>query len=192
MLACMHPALFYLPGERLSLTELCAARIDGHVIELGEGYMPADSVEGASARARGIAVLVPAGAAVMGPSAAWIHGAGDAPPLQHHLQRAGTRRLRMRTDPRVVFHDTALPAVHHVLIAGVVVSDAARTLLDLARMSPDDPACARWARALVAVRPDLVDAARALLTASGRFPGKVRAAALLVEFGARGQEDVTR
>ena len=98
----------------------------------------------------------------------------------------------MRTDPRMVFHDTVLPAVHHDLIAGVIVSDAARTLLDLARMSPDDPACAHWARELVAVRPDLVDAARTLLMASGRFPGKVRAAALLAGFGARGQDDVTR
>lgn len=181
MLTCMHPALFYLPGEKLSLPELCSARLDGHVVELGEGFMPSDTVEGPSARARGIAPLVRRGTAVMGPSAAWIHGAGDAPPVRHHFQRAVRRRLRVAFDRRIVFHDIVLPESSQVTIGSLIVADAARTLCDLARMSPVYPEFTRWARALAAVHPDACALARALLHATGRVPGKAHGLALLAE-----------
>ena len=54
----MHPAFLYLPGERLTIPELSAARIDGHLVDLGEGYIPADLIESPSARAAAIAALV--------------------------------------------------------------------------------------------------------------------------------------
>ncbi|MGB3375372.1 MAG: hypothetical protein WBA87_09550, partial [Microbacterium sp.] len=65
----MHPALFYRPGDRLSAVELSAARLDGHVIEIGEGYMPMDTVEGADARATSVADLIPVNTAACGPTA---------------------------------------------------------------------------------------------------------------------------
>ena len=180
----MHPALFYLPGEKLSLAELCAARIDGHVVELGEGYTPADTVEGPAARARGIAALVPAGTAVMGPSAAWIHGAGDAPPARHHIQRAVPHRLRVGAEPRVVYHDMLLPEPDQVTVGPLVVSDATRTLCDLARMSPGAPDFAWWAHRLAETQPHVVAPAARLLASAGRVPGKVRGLALLAELAA--------
>ena len=54
----MHPALFYLPGDRLMQPELSAARLDGHVVEMGEGYIPADVVEGPEARAAALRSLI--------------------------------------------------------------------------------------------------------------------------------------
>ncbi|MBS1698095.1 MAG: SAM-dependent methyltransferase, partial [Actinobacteria bacterium] len=92
----MHGPFLHLPGERLSLTELSAARLDGDVVELGEAYAPADLVETAVLRAASLAPLTHGirGAAFAGMSAAWIHGAGDAPPEVHELQSATGRRLR--------------------------------------------------------------------------------------------------
>lgn len=72
----MHPALLYLPGTRLSLPELTAARLDGHVVELGDAYVPADTVEGVDARAASVAAGIPDRMGACGPTAAWIHGAG--------------------------------------------------------------------------------------------------------------------
>ena len=41
----MTGPFLYFPHDRLSPAELSAARLDGHVVELGEGYIPADAVE---------------------------------------------------------------------------------------------------------------------------------------------------
>lgn len=136
----MHPAFLYLPGDRLSVSELSAARIDSHVVEAGEGYIPADLVEGADTRAGSLGVLVVAGFALVGPSAAWVHGAGSTPPPRHHLRRAVERRQRPRPDRRLIVHDARLPPEDLCLLAGVPVSTAARTMADLALSLHRDPA----------------------------------------------------
>lgn len=180
----MHPALFYTPGERLSLPELCAARLDGHLVELGEGFTPADTVEDAASRAHSVAALIPPGTAPFGPSAAWIHGAGDRPPALHHLQRASSRRMRIAAVPRIVFHDIVVGAQDRVLIGPLIVPDAAHTLYDLARLSSGHSDFAYWARALALVRPDIVDAARSRLSGTGIRPGVRHGGRLLDECAA--------
>ena len=54
--ACGHSAVMsspflYFADERLSPAELSAARLDGHLVELGEAYIPADAVETRGLRA---------------------------------------------------------------------------------------------------------------------------------------------
>ncbi|MBS1907155.1 MAG: SAM-dependent methyltransferase, partial [Actinobacteria bacterium] len=100
----MRGAFLHLPGDRLSLPELTAARLDGDVVELGEAYAPADLVETPALRAAALAPLVQGmqNAAFAGMSAAWIHGAGDAPPELHELQSATGRRLRAPGSRRVL------------------------------------------------------------------------------------------
>lgn len=180
----MHSALFYFPGERLSLSELCAARLDGHLVEVGDAYMPADTVEGPSARATAVAGFIPEGTAAMGPTAAWIHGAGDGPPTTHHVQRAVPRRVRVPHLPRRRFHDIPLAADDGQLIGPVLVTTPVRTLCDLARLSPTHPSFTQWARALAALDPSLATAARVSLSDRGRVPGKRHGLALLSELGA--------
>ena len=80
----MHPSLLYLPGAPLSLPELTAARIDGLLIEVGDGYMPPDIPEGPAARLASLAPILSPGYAASGPTAAWVHGVGDGPPRCHH------------------------------------------------------------------------------------------------------------
>lgn len=193
----MHPALFYLPGRRLSHSELSAARLDGLVFEVGEGYMPADIVEGADARATAVASLFRRGLAASGPSAAWIHGAGDAPPARHHAHRSGPRRVRMPADSRLLLHDTPVPAAELTSIAGVAVTTPARTLADLAVAIARHPDLGRWATSLAAIAPGATAAAIALIENRARMPGRRSALDRLRRLcctpgAGEGQDEVTR
>lgn len=167
----MHPALLFIPGGRLSLSELSAARLDGHVIEIGDAYIPADLVESTDVRASSVAALVRAGTAASGPTAAWIHGAGDTPPSVHHVQRATIRRVRPRLSHRLVFHDTPLAAGDVVRSGGIEVATASRTLLDLVLRVHRDPSLLVWARRLADAMPLLVAETAHAVDALDRVPG---------------------
>lgn len=167
----MHPAFLYLPGGRLSGAELSAARIDGHVFDIGDAYVPADLVESADVRASAIAPLVRAGTAASGPTAAWIHGAGDSPPAVHHVKRSVDRRLRPHTSSRLVFHDTLLPASDWQLIGGIAVSTPTRTMIDLATGLHRDPRVLPWMIRLTEILPGLPGQAASELRALRRVPG---------------------
>ncbi|MGM1016347.1 MAG: SAM-dependent methyltransferase [Actinomycetota bacterium] len=184
----MHRMLFYPVGERLSASELSAARLDGVLFEVGEGYMPADTVEGASARATSLGVFVGPGVALCGPSAAWVHGAGDSPPARHHVQRSVTRRLRLSLPARVRFHEPAVAPNEVLSIAGVAVVEPVRTLVDLALGAHRHVDYALWTRHLVVRSPDLVAPALSALEQRQRTPGKREGITLLTTT----YEDVTR
>lgn len=175
----VHPALFYRPGDRLSLAELGAARLDGHLIEIGEGYMPMDTVEGADARATGIADIVPPKTAACGPTAAWIHGAGDAPPALHHVRRTSSTRLRSATTSRVLYHESRAAPDSVQTIAGVsviaVLPTAMELLFDAALGHAESP----WLRALLLVQPGLLSEVRACLERTPRRPGRRGAVRLI-------------
>lgn len=181
----MHPAFLFLPGVRLSPAELSAARIDGHVVELGEAYVPADLVETADLRARTLAALVRPGTAASGPTAAWIHGAGDAPPSVHHVKRAVDRRIRPQTNGRLVFHDTLLAASDQQVIGGIAVSTPVRTLFDLATTLHRDPRVLPWMDHLAGVLPGLAADAAAAVRSLNRVPGSRAGLAALERLAVR-------
>lgn len=194
----MHSLFLHLPGDRLSRAELCAARLDGDVVELGEAYAPTDLVETSVLRAASLAPLVLGlpDAAFVGMSAAWIHGAGDAPPRLHELQSATLRRLRAPSTRRIVVHDPPLDAVDVQRIAGLAVSTPERTLIDLVRWPATVPERRVWAIGLARTDPALVALAAARLTRIGRGPGRQRTeqflALLLADQEKGGQDEVTR
>lgn len=175
----MHPAFLYLPGERLTLPELTAARLDGDVVDIGEAYVPADLIESADVRAASIAAIVQPGTAACGPSAVWVHGACDAPPNPHHLRRAVPRRIRAVQSPRVRYHDTPLPSEDLVLIGGISVTSPERTMIDLALGGHRDPALDRWLHVLAAHDPTLIGIARDRIRSLQRVPGSRRAREIL-------------
>jgi hypothetical protein len=181
----VHPAFLYLPGDRLSLSELSAARLDGDVIELGEAYIPADLVEGPALRARAVAGLIPAGTAASGPTAAWIHGAGAEPPARHHVRRTAARRLRQGHDLRIVYHDRRVDAAELDVHGGVAVTAPARTMGDLLLGIGRDPQLVHWARLLAVTVPESVQGAGREITALARVPGRRTALAVLAELGFR-------
>ncbi|MFT4260126.1 hypothetical protein [Microbacterium sp.] len=167
----MHPAFLYLPGRRLSISELSAARIDGDVVELGELYVPADLVEGATLRAHAVLPMMPPGTAAAGPTAAWIHGAGDAPPTRHHVQRTTPHRPRVARHRRLVYHDRCLAAEDVVILSGVAVTTPERTLCDMLLASGRDPGLEPWIRGLAVIAPSTVEYAGLALNTRRRVPG---------------------
>ncbi|UNK72441.1 SAM-dependent methyltransferase [Microbacterium sp. H1-D42] len=187
----MHPALFYRPGERLSLSELGAARLDGQVTEVGEGFMPIDTVEDPAARAMSIAALLPERTAASGPTAAWVHGAGDRPPGVHHATRNSPSRLRAHSSARVVYHDRCLAADEVEMIGPVAVTTRLATavtlLFDLAREGGDE----KWLRDLLSTSPGLGDAMRTHVASIAHRPGSRKAKQLLAEL-LSDQDVVTR
>jgi hypothetical protein len=167
----MHPALLYVPGRRLSLSELSAARLDGHVVELGDAYIPADLSESADVRASSIARLVRPGTAAAGPTAAWVHGAGDAPPAVHHIRRSVPRRVRPQLTNRVIFHDGPLSEGEIVRLGDIDVSTPLRTMLDLATGVHRDPRLREWIEHLAYAHPSLVAESIDAMADWNRVPG---------------------
>lgn len=183
--------LVFLPGEALSLPELCSARLDGLLHELGEGFVVADVPESPALRARAIAPLLVPGFAVSGPSAAWVHGVADAPPVRHHIQRFAPRRRRPRSDPRVVAHETAVSRGDVDRPGDVPVVSPVRTLVDLALALTRHPEHRHWLQALAYADRAWPHRARESLRVRQRVPGKAVALRAL-EALADGQEEVTR
>lgn len=181
----MHPAFLYLPGDRLSPAELSAARIDGHVVEVGDAYIPADLVEGPDVRASAVAALIRPGTAACAQTAAWIHGAGDRPPAVHHARRCVERRLRPATNARLIFHDTVLPAADIRSIGGIAVTTPARTMLDLATMLHRDPRVLPWMDRLALALPDTPATAADVLRELRRVPGSRAGLAALERLAVR-------
>lgn len=177
----VRSVLFYQPGDRLSLPELNAARLDGIVVEVGEGFIPCDTIETADTRAIGIAELVPAHMAACGPSAAWIHGAGDEPPRIHHVRRTKSARMRVAVSPRVRYHERRAAPADVQFIAGVTVTTPVATALELlfaaALANVDDP----WLSALLLASPGLINEVRAQLDSAPRRPGRRRARSIMME-----------
>lgn len=181
----MHPAFVFLAGRRLSAAELSAARIDGHLVELGDAYVPADLVEGRHTRAASVAHLVQEGAAASGPTAAWIHGARDAAPVRHHLSRAVPRRIRPVAHRRLVFHDSPVPPADVEQIDVIAVTTVERTFVDLALALHRAPALAAWLSALAVVEEGGAAAAAQRIRSLSRVPGARRAVAALDELAIR-------
>lgn len=185
----MASPFLYFADDRLSRAELSAACLDGHLVELGDAYIPADAVETAALRAGSLARLLGASLAATHLTAAWIHGALPWPPARHTVQRAVGRRLHIVPDHRIVYRDLAVPAEDLHSVGGVLVTTPVRTLVDLARHG--DPAHARALRLLAAQHPDSVVAAIERLRA-GTLPHKRAALKLLRTLPAAGQDEVTR
>ena len=123
----------YLPDDRLSRTELMAARLDGHVVEVGDAYMPADAIETRELRAGSLRAAVGTQLALTHESAAWVHGEIDDPPERHSVQRRTQTRLHHVLDHRLRYRDLQLPAEDAMMLGGVAVSTPTRTLVDLIR-----------------------------------------------------------
>lgn len=188
----MHPALLYRPGERLSLPELAAARLDGHVVEVGTAYMPADTVEGADARASSIRLDIPARLGVCGPTAAWVHGAGTAPPPVHHVRRITEGRFRPGRPYDVILHEPGMDAADASEIAGLTVSSPISTGIELALSASTDPNYERWLRDLLMLFPGLGELLRDRIPALSRRPGRKQATILLTRLVGDDQDVVTR
>jgi hypothetical protein len=186
----MPSPFLYFAGDRLSGAELSAARLDGHVVELGEGYIPADAVETSALRGGSLIGLLGASLAATHLSAAWVHGALPQPPSRHTVQRAVPRRIHQVVDRRLVYRDLQVAGADLIRVGGALVTTPERTLADLARIADD--LHARAALLLSDAEPGLAARATAWLEQHRSLPGKRAALAFLRGLAVRDQEEVTR
>jgi len=189
----MASPFLYFADDRLSRAELTAACLDGHLVELGDAYIPADAVETAALRAGALTRLLGDTLAATHLTAAWIHGGLPQPPARHTVQRGVAHRLHVTPDRHVVYRDVAVPAADLEVIGGVRVTTPVRTMIDLARTT--DAAHARAAGLLGISHPGAVEPAIVRLE-RGTLPHKNVALRVLRAVAADllrcCQEDVTR
>ncbi|MEZ3160252.1 type IV toxin-antitoxin system AbiEi family antitoxin [Microbacterium sp. BWT-B31] len=185
----MPSPFLYFPDERLSPAELSAACLDGHLVGLGDAYIPADAVETAALRAGSLGSTLGDTLAATHLSAAWIHGALHEPPARHTVQRAVARRLHPILGRHLVYRDLSVDPADLVRIGGCLVTTPARTLADLVRIG--DLLHDRAAHSVSRLQPHLADEALAWYLEHPRMPGKRRAIALLEQL-CQGQDEVTR
>jgi len=179
----------YFADDRLSRAELTAACLDGHLVALGDAYMPADAIETAALRAGSLVRTLGDTLAATHLSAAWVHGALPLPPRRHTVQRAVSRRLHVMPDRHLVYRDLAVASDDLQVIGGALVTTPERTLADLARVA--DVEHVHAARLLAGMDPDAASRAIARLE-SGVLPHKRTALACLRAIASEVQEDVTR
>jgi hypothetical protein len=122
--------------DALELGRLCEERLVRRV--LGDVHVAVDhpddlAVRAAAARAVLPRRLIAAGAAVSGPSAAWLHAGGPAPEALHVTLAAGHGRSAA---PFVVVHEGRLVPGDVVDVDGVPVTVPERTAADVARLLP--------------------------------------------------------
>ncbi|WP_402842738.1 type IV toxin-antitoxin system AbiEi family antitoxin [Microbacterium sp. GXS0129] len=173
------PRFHYFPGDDLSTAELSAACLDGHLVAVGEGYIPADVPETSWMRARSLAPVLGSDLAATLRTAAWVHGVIDTPPVRLEVQRRSARRGKIIPSRRLSYRDVRIPSADLDMFGDVAVSSVARTIADLAREAPEDPAFT----ALVAEYPSALHAAVTWLDTHAHRPG-IRAARALLRHAA--------
>lgn len=191
----MPSPFLYFAGERLSLTELASARLDGDLVEVGDAYMPTDAVETVELRAASLRASVPDAVAVTRQSAAWVHGATPDAPVRHTVQRRSSARPHHVLDPRLAYRDQLLEAEAVVCVAGLWTTTPERTLADLVRLLCAGEDVSSSVEALLAWRPGIAAAALRVLERGRAVHYKRPALAYLrarTEQAGDGQEEVTR
>lgn len=173
----MASPFLYFADDVLSAAELTAACLDGHLISLGEGFVPADTVETAALRAGSLAPLLGTSMAATLQSAAWVHGVLDEPPPRHDVQRISEKRLKEPVDRRFIYRDPQVPASDLLQIGGVAVTTLARTVADLARGT--DPDYAALLRRFVVADVAAVAAGAEWMRRVRRIPRRLQALAHL-------------
>jgi hypothetical protein len=180
----MRSPFLYFADGRLSPAELSAARLDGHLVELGDAYIPADAVETRELRAGSLQELLGDTLAATHLSAAWIHGGLHEPPVRHTVQRAVPRRLHHVIARRLHYRDLCVDPADLTLLCGVLVTSPERTLADLSRVA--DEAYAAAARLMADADPHLPARTIAWLQSRGALPNKRAALSVLGELAASG------
>lgn len=119
----------------LPLPELLAARLDGEVFALDDCFCPVDEVEQPSHRARAVHMGLSGRVIAEQLSAAWVWGAADRPPPVHQLCVATDARVMHSPAPWVSVREVVIEPAEIALVAGLQVTTALRTAIDIARFS---------------------------------------------------------
>jgi hypothetical protein len=128
----------------LPSAELGAAKLDGELFAVDEGWICGDEPDRVDLRASAVAALLPASGGterlvMMGMTAAWLHGATGAAPARHEVCVRPERRATLRLPRRFLLRELTMTDDEECLVGSLRVTTPVRTVFDLARRSsPDD------------------------------------------------------
>lgn len=175
-----HEVMARLPSvlgtDDLPLAELCAARIDGDLFAIDEGWAPVDEPDLPSLRAAVVALRVSRSLIIERLSAAWVHDALDAAPRTAQFCVPHRSRIAAIADRRVAIREVVLADDEVIDLGGVRCTTPARTAFDLLReTSLRDADSERIVARLLAPRPRLEGQIRDRLDRAKRMPHRTRA-----------------
>lgn len=119
-----------LPGS-----ELHAARLDGELYSVDEGFSPVDEIERPTTRAAALLPLVSSRAIAERRTAAWIWGAAPSAPERHEFCVSLGARVGRLTGARVALREVVIDDEDALDVGGLRVTTPLRTATDIARFS---------------------------------------------------------
>lgn len=175
-----------LDARDLPLAELQAARLDGEVFAIGEGFAPIDEQEQSRHRARSLATLMHPRFIAAQMTAAWVHGAVRHPPAVHQFHVSYSARARKPTSKRFTLREVVIGDGETTLLGGILVTEPMRTAVDLLRADADfDVSEAAAVRELLGLARLGPDECRAVIVGRHKLAGKQRALSRLEQLGSR-------
>jgi hypothetical protein len=165
----------------LPIAELCAARLDGEVFAIDDGWAPVDEPDLPAFRAAVVALRAPRALVIERLSAAWVHGALAAPPPVAQFCVPLSSRIAVIGDSRAAVREVRITPAEIVEFGAIRCTSIVRTGFDLLREpSFADDRVEQVVGALIAARPGLDAELRDRLDAAARMPHKSTALARLV------------
>ena len=169
-----------LDTHDLPLAELCAARLDGELVAIDDGWTPLDEPDLPALRAAVTALRAPRSLVIERMSAAWVHGALATPPPVAQFCVPISARIAVIADRRAVVREVRLGDDDVMRFGDVPCTTPVRTAFDLLRDTTLDEAAIIAAVAwLAALHPGLGPAVRDRFEAATRLPHKATAMARL-------------
>lgn len=170
----------------LPIAELCAARLDGEVFAIDDGWAPVDEPDLPAFRAAVVALRMPRPLVIERMSAAWVHGGLLVAPEIAQFCVPHSARIAVIGDRRAVVREVKLDDGDLVEFGGIRCTSVERTGFDLLRdPGSDDEGVESAVGALIATRPWLASRLRDRLDGAIRMPHKALALARLARAGRR-------
>lgn len=164
----------------LPIAELCAARLDGELFAVDDGWAPVDEPDLPAFRAAVVALRMPRPLVIERKSAAWVHGGLTVPPAVAQFCVPHSARIAVLGDRRASVREVKIDESEIVEYGGIRCTSVVRTGFDLLRDADDDASDGEAiVTALIEARPWLASALRARLDAATRMPHRSLAIARL-------------
>jgi hypothetical protein len=171
-----------LCSNDLPEAELQAARLDGELYAVSECFCPIDVVADRHHRGRSLSLVLPRRVIAEQLTAAWVLGAIPFPPQRHQLCADVGRRVRSPDTARASVREVVIDDAELLSFGGLRVTTPLRTVIDLARFSPDFGDREREVvRSLMAMGGFGVDECDATMNRRRNLPGKAKALARIRE-----------
>ena len=170
------------PTAEFSLAELSAARLDGELVAVDDGFTPVDEPSTLALRLQSLAPLLGPRLIVERQSALWVHGFRPFPPTTHQVCVRAGARWRVHGSARLTIREVVMADSDVISVYGAPVTSMLRTAVDIARSSPTLSVVehAQLAALLQSAGASLAEC-RELLDRSRHLPHKARALARLAE-----------